>query len=162
MNPSDLAALLAFASGLDLSRASAARKALEEAFPFAGSFVRSVAERLRRGVAAGTLCHQGRAPLRYSRIFSASPETSGLSADAVLMSAPGPRHRHPNGEIDLCFAEEGTPRFDGQAPGWVIYPPGSIHVPTVEGGTMLILYLLPGGAIEFLKPETARPSSGSG
>jgi len=153
MNPSDLAELLVFASGLDLSQASASRKALEEAFPFEGDFVRSVAERLRRGVAAGTLCDRGRPPVRYSRVFPASPASSGLSADAVLMSAPGPRHRHPGGEIDLCFAEEGNPRFDGREPGWVVYAPGSVHVPTVEGGIMLILYLLPGGAIEFLKPE---------
>ncbi|MFQ5748452.1 MAG: DUF4863 family protein [Planctomycetota bacterium] len=152
MKPSDLAALLSFASRLDLSRAPAAREALQEAFPFEGDFVRSVAGLLRRGVAEGTLCDRGRAPLQYSRIFPAGPESSGLSADAVLMSVPGPRHRHPNGEIDLFFAEEGNPRFDGQAPGWVVYPPDSVHVPTVEGGTMLILYLLPGGAIEFLGP----------
>ena len=67
------------------------------------------------------------------------------------MTAPGPMHVHPQGEIDLCFAEDGEPTFDGQPPGWVVYPPGSKHVPTVAGGKMLILYLLPGGAIEFVR-----------
>ena len=42
-----------------------------------------------------------------------------------------------------------TQRFDGNAPGWVVYGRGSAHVPTVTGGEMLILYFLPGGAIEF-------------
>jgi hypothetical protein len=37
----------------------------------------------------------------------------------------------------------------GEPPGWVVEPPGSVHVPTVAGGTMLIVYLLPRGEIEF-------------
>jgi hypothetical protein len=65
------------------------------------------------------------------------------------MAKPGPGHTHPNGEIDLCFAVSGAPRFDGNAPGWTVYPPNSWHVPTVEGGVMDILYFLPGGAIRF-------------
>jgi len=32
----------------------------------------------------------------------------------------------------------------------VVYGAGSEHVPTVTDGAMLILYFLPGGAIEFL------------
>ena len=67
------------------------------------------------------------------------------------MSSPGPMHAHPNGEIDLCFALDGEPTFDGHPPGWVVFRPGSKHIPTVVGGPMLILYLLPGGAIEFVK-----------
>ena len=66
------------------------------------------------------------------------------------MNSPGPRHRHPNGEIDLCFGISGASRFDGQPEGWIVYGKGSVHVPTVTGGEMLILYFLPGGAIEFL------------
>ena len=70
------------------------------------------------------------------------------------MSAPGPGHTHPNGEIDLCFAVDGAPTFDGHPPGWTVYPPGSWHVPTVAGGVMDILYFLPGGAIRF-EPQPA-------
>ena len=88
--------------------------------------------------------------MRWSRIFGDSEDSCGLSADAVLMSVPGPRHAHPNGEIDLCFAVDGAPEFDGNPPGWTVYAPGSEHVPTVTGGTMLILYLLPQAAIRFL------------
>jgi hypothetical protein len=65
------------------------------------------------------------------------------------MTAPGPRHKHPRGEVNLSFALEGAPRFDGQPEGWVVFPPGSEHVPTVTGGRMLIAYFLPGGAIEW-------------
>ena len=40
-------------------------------------------------------------------------------------------------------------KFDGHPAGWVVYPPGSAHTPTVSGGAALVLYLLPGGEIEF-------------
>ena len=53
--------------------------------------------------------------------------------------------------IEACFAVDGAPLFDGNPPGWTVYAPGSQHVPTVSGGLMLILYLLPLGAIEFVK-----------
>ncbi|MEZ6186259.1 MAG: DUF4863 family protein [Planctomycetota bacterium] len=86
--------------------------------------------------------------IRYGRVVK---DLAGFSVDAVLMAGPGPRHRHPNGEIDLCFTTAGAPRFDGQAPGWVVYGADSVHVPTVKDGEMLILYFLPGGAIEFLQ-----------
>ena len=85
--------------------------------------------------------------IRYGRI---ARDVQGFSVDAVLMDGPGPRHRHPNGELDLCFALEGDPKFDGHPEGWVVYRRDSVHVPTVTGGKMLILYFLPGGAIDFL------------
>ncbi|MSR62967.1 MAG: DUF4863 family protein [Planctomycetes bacterium] len=31
-----------------------------------------------------------------------------------------------------------------------MFPPASQHVPSVAGGTMLIVYLLPQGVLEFL------------
>jgi Domain of unknown function (DUF4863) len=40
-------------------------------------------------------------------------------------------------------------RFDHQSAGWVVYPPGSAHHPTVSGGRALVLYLLPQGRIRF-------------
>lgn len=152
LDPAGLAPLLDFAARLDLDDPAAAREALAEEFPLDGPFLRGLRAAMERAVAAGALCQNGEPPVRWSRMFKAGDATRGFSADAVLMSAPGPRHRHPNGEVDLCFALEGEPRFDGDPPGWTVYPPGSVHVPTVRGGTMLILYLLPGGAIEFLKP----------
>jgi hypothetical protein len=43
-------------------------------------------------------------------------------------------------------------RFDGHGAGWLVYGPGSAHRPTVTGGRALVLYLLPGGAIDFSIP----------
>ena len=75
-----------------------------------------------------------------------------LSAfDVVLMNGAGPNHIHPEGEIDLCFPFDGNPKFDGQEPGWVVYGAGSQHIPTVSGGTMAIVYLLPKGAFELVE-----------
>jgi len=65
------------------------------------------------------------------------------------MTEPGPGHAHPRGEVDLCMAIEGDPRFDGRKEGWTAYAPGSWHIPTVQGGRMAILYFLPGGEIRF-------------
>ncbi len=58
--------------------------------------------------------------------------------------------RWPCGEINLMFRWSGEPVFDGCEPGWAVFPPGSEHVPGVTGGEMLILYLLPGGAVEWV------------
>jgi len=73
--------------------------------------------------------------------------------DLVWMTGPGINHRHPKGEINLCFAVEGAARFDGQPEGWVVFPPGSQHVPTVTGGRMLIVYFLPSGAVEWITED---------
>ncbi|RMG07448.1 MAG: DUF4863 family protein [Planctomycetota bacterium] len=131
----------------DLSDPAAVRRDLEEAFPFAGQTVQAVREAAVAGAAAGWLLPKTNGSLRYGRL---AKDLRGFSIDAVEMSTPGPRHRHPRGEVDLCFARAGSPRFDGEPEGWVVYGPDSVHVPTVAGGTMLILYFLPGGAIEFL------------
>jgi hypothetical protein len=151
LTPEAMRPLLDFVAGLDLADPAAAKAALDDAYPLDGEAVVSLRAAMEAGVADGSLCHMGEDPVRYSRVFKAAGESAGLSADAVLMSAPGPRHVHPNGEVDLCFALDGEPRFDGNPPGWTVYAPGSEHVPTVRGGTMLILYLLPQGAIEFVR-----------
>ena len=39
--------------------------------------------------------------------------------------------------------------FDGQGAGWKVSEAGSAHRPTVTGGQALVLYMLPGGKIEF-------------
>jgi hypothetical protein len=101
------------------------------------------------GISEGWFAPRGEAGMKWGRLAKASEATHGYSVDGVLMNQAGPEHGHPNGELDLCFAIDGDPRFDGQAEGWVVYGPGSWHVPTVSGGTMAILYFLPEGAIAF-------------
>ena len=47
--------------------------------------------------------------------------------------------------------QEDGATFDGRPAGWVVYPPGSAHRPTVHQGRALVLYLLPQGQIQFTK-----------
>lgn len=142
-----LAPILDAVQGLDLSRPDDARHILEQKFPMDGPVLRSARALLREGVKAGWLCDRENGGVRFSRVKKSGG--ADLSIDAVHMSTPGPGHTHPNGEVDLCFAVSGAPRFDGRPEGWTVYPPGSWHVPTVDDGVMDILYFLPGGAIQF-------------
>lgn len=111
--------------------------------------VRAVAE---TGVAEGWLCDREAGGIHFSRPVKPSPNSAGYSVDAVVMDrVVGPKHTHTNGEINLCFAQDGDPRFDGHREGWVVFKPGSTHKPKVSDGRMLILYFLPDGAVEFHK-----------
>lgn len=86
--------------------------------------------------------------LTFGRL--AKPDTAGgFAIDVVDMEGDGAAHTHTRGEVDLCIAESGDPRFDGDPEGWVVKPPGSRHTPTVTGGRMLIVYWLPEGAIAW-------------
>ncbi|MCB9797577.1 MAG: DUF4863 family protein [Alphaproteobacteria bacterium] len=123
---------------------------LNARLPLHAEPVQRVAALMRQGVEEGWLCEREAGPVRYSRLTKADhPATAPLSIDLVHMATPGPGHLHPQGEMDLCLPVDGEPRFDGNPPGWTVYPPGSWHVPTVRGGRMDILYFLPGGAIRF-------------
>jgi len=109
----------------------------------------------REGLTEGYLCTRQAGGIRYGRVLKATPATHEFSVDVVDMhDVAGPHHVHPNGEIDLVMPLEGAARFDGHPAGWVVYGPGSAHRPTVSGGRALVLYLLPGGAIEFSKSES--------
>jgi hypothetical protein len=104
----------------------------------------------REGVAAGWLCEREAGGIRYGRLFKPAPDLHEFSVDVVDMhEVVGPHHVHPQGEIDLVMPLDGDARFDGRPAGWVVYPPGSAHRPTVTGGRALVLYLLPGGEIRF-------------
>lgn len=98
----------------------------------------------------GWLCNRESGGVKYGRVSRACPELSGFSLDAVVMDGPasGP-HTHPRGEFDLCFPLSGSPTFDGSTARWTVYATRTTHIPTVKGGTMLILYFLPGGEIVF-------------
>jgi len=102
------------------------------------------------GVAAGWLCNREGGGIRYGRIFKPADDLHGFSVDVVdMQDIAGPHHLHPNGEIDLVMPIGGDARFDSRTAGWVVYPPGSAHRPTVSQGRALVLYLLPGGQIQF-------------
>jgi hypothetical protein len=124
-----------------------ATAAVARAVPFTSPEVTAVREAAFAAVDSTWLLPKAAGGIRFGRVVK---DLLGFSVDCVLMDKPGPRHRHPNGEIDLCFTRSGEPRFDGKPEGWVVYGKKSEHVPTVRGGEMLILYFLPGGAIEFV------------
>ena len=113
---------------------------------------RDLAAACRRGVAEGWLCNREHGGIKFGRIVKPGPETNGFSVDVVEMDdCAGPHHAHPNGEIDMIMPLDGAAQFDGAGEGWLVYGPGTAHSPTVRGGKALVLYLLPGGAIEFTK-----------
>ena len=102
------------------------------------------------GAAEGWLCNREGGGIRYGRIFKPADDLHGFSVDVVdVQDLAGPHHSHPNGEIDLLMPLEGDALFDGRPAGWIVYPPGSAHRPTVSQGRALVLYLLPAGAIQF-------------
>lgn len=143
--------LLRAAEGLDLSQPKVAIAELESRFSSTSPEADQLRETLKERLEAGTICERGEAPMRFGRITKATPESLDFSIDIVDMDGPGPKHKHPMGEVNFCVAIDGQPTFDGHAQGWVVLPPESVHVPTVAGGRMLIVYLLPQGAMEFMK-----------
>jgi hypothetical protein len=123
---------------------------LEALYPSDGPWFREMEALCRQGCAEGWLCAREAGGIRYGRPVRPGPSTHGFSVDVVEMSTVvGPHHRHPNGEIDLVMPADHEAAFDGIHRGWKVYGPGSAHHPTVTGGSALILYLLPDGAIEF-------------
>lgn len=105
-----------------------------------------------QGVAEGWLCNREGGGIRYGRIFKPADDLAGFSVDVVdMQDLIGPHHSHPKGEIDLIMPIEGDALFDQHPAGWLVYPAGSVHHPTVTQGRALVLYLLPQGSIEFTR-----------
>lgn len=126
--------------------------ALNDAYPPDGEWCEEVERLCRQGMENGELGRHESAGIRFGRVFKPTDDFRGFSLDIVHMQdVEGPHHRHPNGEIDLVLPLDDSARFDGQPRGWVVYPPGSAHRPTVSAGRAIVLYLLPQGAIEFSK-----------
>jgi hypothetical protein len=103
-------------------------------------------------IQAGWMCSQGGEGRRFGRVIEPSPDTHDLSVDVVqLRDIVGPHHSHPTGEICMTMPVTPTAKFDGQGAGWCVNEAGSAHHPTVTDGEALVLYLLPGGRIEFTR-----------
>ena len=143
--------LIDAATGLDLTSPVAAVTALNQRFDPKGSEAQALRSHLIELLDQGAIAENGELPVKWGRAAKATPETNNFSVDVVLMNGPGPRHTHPAGEVNYCIPLEGKPTFEGCPQGWVVMLPGSTHVPAVVNGTMLIVYLLPGGAIQFHK-----------
>ena len=132
-------------SGREVSGALADE--LNARFPADGATFKSIQAACEAAVAEGWMCDREMGGIRFGRVIK---DIDGFSVDVVRMKdVVGPHHRHPNGEVDMVMPLSGDAEFDGSGAGWVVYEPDSAHKPTVSGGEALVLYLLPGGAIEF-------------
>lgn len=131
---------------------------LNERHPAGGDFFMALEAACRDAIDAGWMCAQGSDGRRFGRVIEATPQTHNLSVDVVqLTDIVGPHHIHPTGEVCLVMPQTPGALFDGQGAGWCVNPPGSDHFPTVTDGEALVLYLLPGGEIDFTgkKPPAA-------
>ena len=123
---------------------------LDQNFPPGGEAFDDLATLCRQGIDEGWLCDNEHGGIRFGRIVDAGEETGGFSVDVVLMDdVRGPYHGHPNGEIDMIIPESRDAKFDGKGQGWMVYEAETEHYPTVTDGKAIVLYLLPGGAIDF-------------
>lgn len=106
----------------------------------------------RQAIQDGWMCSEGQGDVRWGRVVEPGDAMGGFSVDVVSMrNAFGPHHSHPLGEVVLIMPQTPAARFDSKGQGWLVYPPGSAHYPTVTGGHALVLYLLPQGRISFTK-----------
>jgi hypothetical protein len=129
---------------------SALAEELNRRFPHDGGTFNAIESACHKAIADGWMCVQGSAGRRFGRVIEAREETGNLSVDVVdLENIVGPHHRHPTGEICMIMPVTRGARFDGMPRGWCVFEPGSDHRPTVTDGEALVLYMLPGGKIEF-------------
>lgn len=125
---------------------------LNERFPPGSAEFDDIAAACKQGVADGWMCEREHGGIKYGRVIKPCDAIHGFSVDVVEMAdVVGPQHAHPNGEVDMIMPLDGEPKFDGHGAGWFVYGPGTVHKPTVAGGRAYVLYLLPGGAIEFTR-----------
>jgi len=135
-------------SGTDIDQALAGN--LNSAFGPDSDAFKEIESACHAAIAAGWMCSQGGEGRRFGRVIEATPESRDLSVDVVqLRDIVGPHHSHPTGEVCLVMPTDAEAKFDGLGAGWCVNEPGSAHHPTVTGGEALVLYLLPGGEINF-------------
>ena len=125
---------------------------LNRRFPPTSESFEAIETACHEAIRAGWMCSQGGEGRRFGRVIEPGPETHDLSVDVVqLRDIVGPHHSHPTGEICMTMPVTPTAKFDGQGAGWCVNEPGSAHHPTVSEGEALVLYLLPGGQIQFTR-----------
>jgi hypothetical protein len=128
---------------------AALAKSLNEQFPPSGAKVTAIRAACDQAIKDGWMCEREQGGIKFGRVVK---DLDGFSIDVVHMKdVVGPHHRHPNGEIDLVMPIDADAKFDGHGAGWVVYDSESAHKPTVTDGAALVLYLLPGGAIDFTR-----------
>ena len=74
---------------------------------------------------------------------------------AKLRNVKGNYHRHPLGEINMIQPVDPDGKFCGFGKGWKVFAPDTSHFPTVTGGLVTFLFLLPKGKIEYRDRQKA-------
>src|SRR4051794_27011062 len=99
---------------LDLREPSAAAQLAEKAPPDRLGELRDL---LFAASAEGWLTpRDGGSGVTFGRIAKPDSASANHSIDAVEMEGEAAEHTHPAGEVSLCFARSGNPRFDGHPP----------------------------------------------
>lgn len=125
---------------------------LNDQYPPGSAVFNAIEKACIEAIEAGWMCAHGDEGRRFGRVIKPSPDTHNLSVDVVqLRDVVGPHHSHPTGEVCMTMPVTPGAKFDGHDAGWCVNDPGSAHNPTVTDGEALVLYLLPGGEIEFTK-----------
>jgi len=123
---------------------------LNTQYPDDGAVFARLSALCAKGEAEGWLMAREGGGIKYGRAVKPGEGAGNFSVDVVRMkNVKGPHHIHTTGEIGAVMAIDGAPNFDHWPVGWYVYAPGSDHNPTVTGGEAYVLYLLPGGEIEF-------------
>ncbi len=123
---------------------------LNREFPANGAAFKAIDAACHEAIKEGWMCAHGDEGRRFGRVIKPTPESHDLSVDVVqLADMVGPHHSHPTGEVCMTMPVTASAKFDGQGAGWCVNEPGSAHSPTVTDGEALVLYLLPGGEIQF-------------
>ena len=147
-----IAQLTATIARLPVEPGLAAR--LNAGFPADGAVFKSIEAACHHAIAEGWMCEREHGGIQYGRVIEPTEDLDGFSVDVVRMTdVVGPHHRHPDGEIDMIMPVTPGAKFDGAPRGWLVYGPDSAHRPTVSEGEALVLYLLPGGKIDFTRAK---------
>ena len=107
---------------------------------------------LRVGIDENWACYQIIDGADYRRGRIGVSDDSGhdfVIESARLRDVRGNYHRHPLGEINMIQPVDPTGTFCGSGEGWKVFAPDTSHFPTVAGGTVTFIFLLPKGEIEY-------------
>lgn len=87
---------------------------------------------------------------RRGRIGVSNDSTHDFVIESArLRNVKGNYHLHPLGEINMIQPVDPTGTFCGSGEGWKVFAPNTKHYPTVAGGTVTFIFLLPKGKIEY-------------
>lgn len=112
-------------------------------------------ELLQIGIQEGWACYEEISGPDYRRGRIAEPcaETGYFSVESgMLTDVIGNYHEHTTGEINMIVPVDNSGEFCGHGAGWQVFAPKTRHFPTVTGGKVTTLFLLPNGQIEYRTP----------